>query len=81
MYFKYDKTELTPITKGEADCFLLTDGLGGYCSLTHAGSVARGDQALLITALKPPGNRWHMLTNVNEILTVNGSSYMLSSQR
>ncbi len=81
MYFKYDKTELSPITRGEADCFLLTDGLGGYCSLTHAGSVARGDQALLMTALKPPGNRWHMLTNVNEILTVNGSSYMLSSQR
>ncbi len=81
MKYIYDKNELTPIVKGEADCFLMTDGLGGYCSLTHAGSVARGDQALLMTALKPPGDRWHMVTNVNEVLLVNGTSYMLSSQR
>ncbi len=81
MKFIYEKDELTPITKGEANCFLLTDGLGGYCSLTHAGSAARGDHALLMSALNPPGDRRHMVTNVNEILSVNGHSYMLSSQR
>ena len=81
MKFIYDRKSLTPLTSGEADCFLLTDGLGGYCNLTHAGSVARGDQALLMAALDPPGNRWHMITNVSEILVVNGNSYMLSSQR
>ncbi|MCR5584891.1 MAG: amylo-alpha-1,6-glucosidase [Lachnospiraceae bacterium] len=81
MKFKFDKTDFSPLTRGESDCFLLTDGLGGYCSLTHAGSVARGDQALLMTSRKAPGDRWHMLTNVNEILMINGQSFMLSSQR
>jgi predicted glycogen debranching enzyme len=81
MKYVYDKTELSPLSKGESNCFLLSDGLGGYCSLTHAGSVARGDQALLMTSLKAPGDRWHMLTNVNEILVVDGQSFMLSSQR
>ena len=81
MRFSFDKNDLSPITKGEANCFLLTDGLGGYCSLTHAGSVARGDQALLMCSKKAPGDRWHMLTNINEILVINGRSFMLSSQR
>ena len=81
MRFSFDKNDLSPITKGEANCFLLTDGLGGYCSLTHAGSVARGDQALLMCSRKAPGDRWHMLTNINEILVINGRSFMLSSQR
>ena len=52
--------------------FLLTNGLGGYCSLTVMGNAARNDQALLMGALKAPTVREHLISNVWETLEVDG---------
>ncbi len=81
MKFEYNKTTLSPLTKGEQNCFLLTNGLGGYSSLTNAGTVARNDHALLMAAPHAHNDRLHVITNTCEIITINGASFLLSSKR
>lgn len=81
MKFELDKSNWTTIEQGEKDCFLLTNGLGGYCSLTVTGGLARGDQALLMAAKKAPNVRRHLLSNVLETFSIDGREYVLTSQR
>ncbi len=81
MIFSFSKKQLSPIFEGEKNCFLLTNGLGGYCSLTIACSNARGDQALLMSAAKAPNLRYHLLTNTRDRLKIDGKLLPLSSQR
>lgn len=62
-------------------CWLLTNGLGGFSSLTAASACARGDHALFMGAKTAPNERVHMVTNVYETLTVSGKSFDFSSQQ
>lgn len=66
--------------RGEENCYLLTNGLGGFSALTMIGSNARNDHALLMAAVKAPNERMHLVTNVEEVLYKAGESYTLSSQ-
>ena len=43
---RLNASEWMDFRSGEKKCFLLTNGLGGYCSLTVMGNAARNDQAL-----------------------------------
>lgn len=81
MRFVMNKAAWTTIEEGEKDCYLLTNGLGGYSSLSVIGSAARGEHALLMSAKKAPNVRWHLITNVLEQLHIDGQEYMLTSQR
>ncbi len=81
MRFTMEREAWTTIEEGEKDCFLLTNGLGGYSSLSVLGSAARGDHALLMAAKKAPNVRWHLITNVMERLYIDGQEYVLTSQR
>ena len=81
MKFQFTEKNWQTIEQGEKDCFLLTNGLGGYTSLTLIGSVARGDQALFMTAKKAPNVRAHLITNVIETVTIDNKDYTLTSQR
>ncbi len=81
MRFEFDKTHWPTLEDGEKDCFLLTNGLGGYCSLSLIGAAARGDHALFMEARRAPNVRWHMITNMLEKLTIEDQTYILSSQR
>lgn len=81
MKFVYDKKDWTTIEEGEKNCYLLTNGLGGYSSLSLIGAAARNDQAILMAAKKAPNVRWHLISNVLEEITIDGVSYTLTSQR
>ncbi|MCM1184863.1 MAG: amylo-alpha-1,6-glucosidase [Roseburia sp.] len=81
MKFTMDRAAWTTIEEGEKDCYLLTNGLGGYSSLSVLGSAARGDHALLMAAKRAPNVRWHLVTNVMERLYIDGKEYVLTSQR
>lgn len=81
MRFAFNKSNWQTIEQGEKECFLLTNGLGGYCSLSIIGAAARGDQALLMVARKAPNVRWHLVTNVLEKLVINGNEHIITSQR
>ena len=52
MKFIYGKNDWSTIERGEENCYLLTNGLGGFSSLTMIGSNARNDHALLMACLK-----------------------------
>lgn len=67
---RLNASEWMDFRSGEKKCFLLTNGLGGYCSLTVMGNAARNDQALLMGALKAPTVREHLISNVWETLEV-----------
>ena len=41
---RLNASEWMDFRSGEKKCFLLTNGLGGYCTLTVMGNAARNDQ-------------------------------------
>ena len=80
MKFIYGKNNWSSIERGQENCFLLTNGLGGFSSLTIIGSNARNDHALLMGCLKAPNNRYNLVSNIGEQLKINNDTYDLSSQ-
>ena len=50
MKFIYGKQDFRSLERAQENCFLLTNGLGGYASLSAAFSVTRCDQGVLIGA-------------------------------
>ncbi|MDO4306203.1 MAG: amylo-alpha-1,6-glucosidase [Eubacteriales bacterium] len=66
--------------RGQETCFLLTNGLGGYSSLTVAGDTARNDHALFMAAEKAPNKRIQLISNVAETLIADGEEISLYSQ-
>ncbi len=81
MRFEFDKKDWSALEEGEKNCFLLTNGLGGYSSLSIIGAAARGDHALLMSAKRAPNVRMHLVTNIFEKLIIDGKEHVLTSQR
>lgn len=48
MKWIYGKQDIKTLERGQENCYLLTNGLGGFSSLTMIGSAARNDHALLM---------------------------------
>jgi len=81
MKFNFDKTAWPSLLEGEKNCYLMTNGLGGYNSMNLVGGLTRGDQAFFMAAKKAPNVRWNMVTGLLETLTADGKEYVLTSQR
>ncbi len=81
MRFDYDKSNWKTIEVGEENCWLLTNGMGSYSSLSSIASNARNDHALLMAAVTPPVNRMHMVTNVKCRICDETGTYDLTSGR
>lgn len=77
---KFGRADWRNAARGEEQCFLLTNGLGGYCSMTVTGALTRDDHALLMGVLKAPNFRYHYITNVQEKLIIGNKTYDLASQ-
>ena len=60
--------------------FLLTNGLGGYCSVTGSFSAPRCDQGLLVAAVKAPNVRINLVHRLGEQLILPELTAELSSQ-
>ena len=59
--------------------WLLANGLGGYASATLCGMHTRRYHGLLVAALNPPGGRNLLVAKLEEVLTVQGQSFALST--
>lgn len=81
MRYVLGKNSWKTALKGEETCFLLTNGLGGFSSLTVSSACTRGDNALFMGAQTAPNVRVHMVTNVHETLTADGRAYELAAQQ
>lgn len=81
MKFIYGKNDWSTMERGEENCYLLTNGLGGFSSLTMIGSNARNDNALLMACLRAPNNRYNIISNLGETLNVGDKTFEISSQK
>ncbi len=61
--------------------FLVTNGKGGYASMTAACSLTRSYHGLLIAALRPPLDRTLLLSKLNETVRYLGKTYRLATER
>ena len=80
MRFVYGKQDMRTITRAQENTFLLTNGLGGYSSVTGGYSVHRCDQGVLVAAVKAPNVRINMVHRLQEILTIGDKEMYLSTQ-
>lgn len=81
MIFKFDKSAWPTLKEGEKNCYLMANGLGGYNSMNLVGGLTRGDQSFFMASKKAPNVRWNMVTGLLETLMVDGTAYVLTSQR
>lgn len=81
MKFVYGKNDFRTLQRAEENCYLLTNGLGGFSSLTIAGSCARADHTLFMAAVTAPNKRYQLIANTLEKLYIDGQEYLLSAQR
>ncbi len=80
MDFIFGKQDLRTLDRAQEMSFLLTNGLGGYVSVSGGFSVPRADQGLLIAAVKAPNERITLVHRLSETLTVGADTVYLSSQ-
>lgn len=72
--------------RGQENCYLLTNGLGGFSSACITGSNTRNDHALLMACVQAPNHRYNMIHGLKEQLLWEcleegaGKSVYLSSQ-
>ena len=52
MKYVFGKQDLRSLDRAQENCFLLTNGLGGYVSVTAGYSVPRCDQGMLVAAVR-----------------------------
>ena len=76
----YGKQDWKTFERGQENCYLMTNGFGGFSSLTMTGSAARNDHALFMACMKAPNNRYNMVHRLSERVEISGESYTLSSQ-
>ncbi|MCM1263643.1 MAG: amylo-alpha-1,6-glucosidase [Butyrivibrio sp.] len=68
MKFIYGKQDWKTFERGEENCYLMTNGLGGFSSLTMIGSCSRNDHTLLMACVKSPNHRYNMIHRLEELL-------------
>lgn len=77
----YGKQDWKTYERGQENCYLMTNGLGGFSSMTMTGSVARNDHAFFMACTKAPNNRYNMVHRLAEKLETGEREYILSSQQ
>ena len=80
MRYVFGKQDLATREWAQEVSFLLTNGLGGYASVTAGFSVRRCDQGILVAAVGAPGRRVTLVHRLSEILRLQDRDEYLSSQ-
>lgn len=85
MKFVYGRQDFNTIERGQENCYLLTNGLGGFSSATIIGSAARNDHAFLMAGVKAPNHRYNLIHRLSEEIEERGDgswqrSFWISSQ-
>ena len=80
MRFVYGRQDAPDRIRAQENCYLLTNGLGGYSSLSGAFSMTRADQGLLVSARTAPNDRVTLLARMQEELVCGSRRTYLSTQ-
>ena len=57
--------------------WIITNGIGGFCSSTVIGANARRYHGLLIASLNPPASRYLILSKLDESISIEDRNYCL----
>lgn len=76
---KVEKTDCQNLDRALSVEWLETNGRGGFASGTIAGANTRRYHALLLTARRPPTDRYVLVNHVEEWLSVDGEMLPLST--
>lgn len=57
--------------------WIITNGIGGFCSSTIIGANTRRYHGLLVAALNPPSKRYLLLSKIDESIKINNKKYNL----
>lgn len=81
MKWIYGKQDWKTLKWGLENCYLLTNGLGGFSSLTMTGAAARNDHTFFMASIKAPNCRYNLVHRLKEeLLTESGERKVLSTQ-
>ena len=80
MKFVYSKQDFSSAERAQENCWLISNGLGGFSSVTAAYSATRNDHALLMSARTAPNDRVNLVHRMSETLEVGERAYWLSTQ-
>lgn len=80
MRWVYGKQDWKTFERGQENCYLMTNGLGGFSSLTMTGSAARNDHAFLMACTKAPNNRYNVIHRIAEQIETEECVYTISTQ-
>lgn len=80
MKFIYGKQDMKSMERGQENCYLLTNGLGGFSSATMIGSNTRNDHAFLMAGIKAPNHRYNMIHRLSESVRLGKKQLWISSQ-
>lgn len=83
MRYIYGKNDFCNLDRSEENCYLMTNGLGGYSSLTIAGTNSRLHHGVFVSCEKEdaPNRRNMMVHSLEEELIMSNETVQLSSQR
>ncbi len=80
MRWIYGKHDWSTMERGLENCFLMTNGLGGFSSLTMTGAVSRIDHAVLMACTKAPNHRFNLVHRLKECVETESGRTVLSCQ-
>lgn len=81
MKWIYGKQDWKSMKRGQENCYLLTNGLGGFSSMTMTGSASRNDHSVLMGCIQAPNHRYNMIHRLSEkIITEEETSYLSSQE-
>lgn len=80
MKWIYGRQDWKTLERGLENCYLLTNGLGGFSSLTMTGAVARNDHSVFMACTKAPNHRVNMVHRIKEELSIGKTKHVLSTQ-
>ena len=82
MKYIYGRQDFKTFERGEENCYLMTNGLGGWSSMTIIGSCSRNDHAFFMACKREesPNHRINVIHRLKETLWIGEKSYTISSQ-
>src|ERR1700693_5772749 len=75
----FNQTECQNLKNALSKEWLETNGLGGFACSTIIGANTRRQHGLLVAALKPPVERYVLLSKFEDRVVVNGQESYLST--
>ncbi|MDE6357219.1 MAG: glycogen debranching enzyme N-terminal domain-containing protein, partial [Eubacteriales bacterium] len=81
MKFSYGKNNFKNKEIAQENCYLLTNGLGGYSTLSIINSIIRNDNGLFVVATIAPNVRYVLISKLEELVIINNKKYELTSQQ